>query len=52
MTLKQLNQTANNIFQGENTELYFQLPNGKIVELCNITRGEHGELILKGETQR
>ena len=50
MTLKELNDTANNVFDGENSELYFELPNGKIIELCSITKGENGQLILRGET--
>ena len=50
MKLKELIGTATKCFDGEETELYFELPDGKVVELCNITRGENGELILRGET--
>ena len=50
MQLKTLVRIANKVFDGEETELYFELPDGKIVELCNITEGENGELILRGET--
>lgn len=50
LKLKELVSTANKVFDGEETELYFELPDGKIVELCNITKGENGELILRGET--
>lgn len=49
MKLKELVNTANKVFDGEETELYFELPDGKVVELCNITKGENGELILRGE---
>lgn len=50
MTLKDLNDTANKVFDGDNTQLYFELPNGDIVEICNITKGVNGELVLRGET--
>lgn len=50
ITLKELNDTANKVFDGENTQLYFELPDGKIIELCNITKGKNGQLILRGET--
>lgn len=49
MQLKTLVNVANKSFDGDETELYFELPNGKVVELCNITKGENGELILRGE---
>ena len=45
MTLKELNETASKVFDGENTQLYFELPSGEIVELCNITKGVNGELM-------
>ena len=51
MTLKEVNETAQRVFNGEDTPLYFELPNGELVEVCNITRGVYGELVLRGETR-
>lgn len=51
MTLKELNDTANKVFDGENSKLYLELPNGELVEVCNITKGVYGELVLRGETR-